>query len=58
MTLRPPDTTLLNVLGDCYKILGYLQKASEVLERSLSLNPDQEEIKERLATLQQNENGN
>jgi Flp pilus assembly protein TadD len=52
MTLRPPDTTLLNVLGGCHESLGDVQKASEVLERSLALNPEQEEVKARLAALQ------
>ena len=53
MTLRPPDTTLLNVLGGCYQGLGDVQKASGAFERSLSLNPDQQQVKDRLASLQQ-----
>ena len=56
MTLRPPDTTLLNVLASCYQAQGDLQKASEALERSLSLNPEQDEIKERLASIRQSGN--
>ena len=53
MTLRPPDTALLNVLGGCYQGLGDVQKASGAFERSLSLNPDQQQVKDRLAALQQ-----
>jgi GWxTD domain-containing protein len=56
MTLRPPDTTLLNVLGGCYQAQGDVQKASEMLERSLKLNPEQQEVKKRLASLQQGGN--
>ena len=55
MTLRPPDTTLLNVLGGCYQIQGNVQKASEMLERSLSLNPEQPDIRERLASIRQSD---
>jgi len=49
--LRPPDTTLLNVLGDCYIKAGKPAQAAEAFARSLELNPDQELIKESLATL-------
>jgi len=51
MTLRPPDTSLLNLLGGCYQAQGDVQKASEMLERSLSLDPDQQEVKERLTAI-------
>jgi GWxTD domain-containing protein len=56
MTLRPPDTALLNVLGGCYQAQGNVQKASEMLERSLKLNPEQPEIKERLESFNQRGN--
>jgi Flp pilus assembly protein TadD len=51
MTLRPPDTLLLNVLGDCYQKTGDTEQARNNFERSLKLNPDQELIKNLLAVL-------
>ena len=51
ITLRPPDYTLLNALGDSYQNLGQPEKAREVFERSLALNPAQEAVKARLETL-------
>lgn len=52
-TLRTPDTSLLNVLGDCYRRIGENQKAAEAFQHSLGLNPEQEKVKELLASVQQ-----
>jgi tetratricopeptide (TPR) repeat protein len=54
MKLRPPDTALLNTLGDCYQGTGEPDKAAEVFERSLSLDPEQKVVKEQLAAIQSN----
>ncbi|MGH9337844.1 MAG: tetratricopeptide repeat protein, partial [Vicinamibacteria bacterium] len=49
--LRPPDTSLLNALGDCYQRLANHEKAKENFELSLQLNPQQEGVKARLKML-------
>ena len=49
--LRPADTSLLNALGDCYQSLQQPAKARESFELSLELNPGQEGVKSRLASL-------
>jgi GWxTD domain-containing protein len=49
--LRPPDTSLLNALGDCYQRLSDPLKARENFERSLELNPQQDGVKARLKML-------
>ncbi len=51
ITLRPPESPLLNALGDSYQSLGQTEKAKEVFERSLALNPGQEAVKARLESL-------
>jgi tetratricopeptide (TPR) repeat protein len=51
VTLRPPQSPLLNALADSYQNLGEIGKAKEVFERSLALNPEQQAVKERLASL-------
>jgi GWxTD domain-containing protein len=51
ITLRPPDYTLLNALGDSYQNLGQLERSREIFERSLALNPGQEAVKSRLDSL-------
>ena len=51
MTIRPPDTTLLNILGDCYQRTEQVEKAREILERSLQMDPDQEAIRQQLNDL-------
>ena len=51
MTIRPPDTTLLNTLGDCYQLTGEVEKVREMLERSLQMDPDQEVIRQQLNDL-------
>jgi Flp pilus assembly protein TadD len=48
--IRPPDTMLLNALGDCYQHLGDTEKASEAFERSLELDADQPSVRERLSS--------
>jgi len=50
-SLRPPDTSLLNALGDCYQRLSNPAKAKENFELSLQLNPQQEGVKARLKML-------
>ena len=51
MTIRPPDTELLNAIGDCHLRLGNPDKAKAYFERSLELEPSQEAVKRRLAEL-------
>ena len=51
MTIRPPDTTLLNILGNCYQRTEQVDKAREILERSLQMDPDQEAILQQLNDL-------
>jgi GWxTD domain-containing protein len=55
MTLRPPEASLLNALGDSYQNLQELDKAKSAFERSLAMNPGQEAVKERLASLGKDE---
>ncbi len=50
-TIRVPDTTLLNALGDCYERLGDAEKAKELYQRSLELNPEQGGVRARLLGL-------
>ena len=50
-SIRPPDTILLNSLGNSYFRLGNIEKARETFERSLEMNHDQPEIREQLSTL-------
>jgi tetratricopeptide (TPR) repeat protein len=45
------NTVLLNALGECYLGLGDREAARVVWEKSLSLSPDQSEIKKKLAEL-------
>ena len=49
--LRPPDTNLLNMLGDCYRKLGENEKAADAFQRSLDLNPEQEQVQKLLASV-------
>ena len=51
MSIRIPDTVLLNMLGDSYQQLGRLNEAEEAFERSLELRPQQKDIKERLSAI-------
>ncbi|GAG45188.1 unnamed protein product, partial [marine sediment metagenome] len=53
MQIRPADTTLLNALGESFMQIGDRERAKEALERSLSMNPDQEAVKELLAKVEQ-----
>ncbi len=50
-TIRAPDTSALNALGDCYERLEETAKAKQLYQRSLELNPEQEGVKARLAGL-------
>ena len=52
-TLRPPGTSLLNALGDCYARRGHHKNAREAFQRSLELDPAQKAIQERLAKIPQ-----
>jgi predicted negative regulator of RcsB-dependent stress response len=49
--IRPPDTLLLNTSGDCHQQLGHADQAREAFERSLELDAEQPEVKERLQQL-------
>ena len=51
LTLRPADPSLLNALGDCHEQLGDGERAREMFERSLELNPGQQGVRDRLAGL-------
>lgn len=49
--IRPPDTNLLNAAGDSHQRLGQVEQAKDAYQRSLQLDPNQPEIKERLEKL-------
>ena len=49
--VRQPDTRHLNVIADCYHRLGDAQKAREALKRSLEIDPEQVEVRQKLETL-------
>ncbi len=51
LTLRTADSSLLNALGDCHEQLGDGERAREMFERSLELNPGQQGVRDRLAGL-------
>jgi tetratricopeptide (TPR) repeat protein len=51
MTIRPPSASHLNLLSDCYRKLGDLERARQMLERSLELVPDQPTIQQELERL-------
>lgn len=51
MTLRAPDPSLLNALGDCHQQGGDGDRARELFRRSLEMNPTQEGVRARLAEL-------
>ena len=55
MTIRSPDTAVLNVAGECYMHIGDNEKAAKAFERSLDLNPGQAKVKEVLTSLQGND---
>jgi hypothetical protein len=46
--IRPPDKLLLNTAGDCHQQLGHRDQAREAFERSLQLDAEQLEVKERI----------
>jgi len=50
ISLRPPNVSVLNALGDSYDKLGKPDRARSFFERSLQLNPQQEAVKRRLAS--------
>lgn len=51
LALRSADPSLLNALGDCHEQLGDGERAREMFERSLELNPGQQGVRDRLAGL-------
>ena len=51
LTLRPADPSLLNALGDCHEQVGDGDRARQMFERSLELNPGQQGVRDRLAGL-------
>ncbi len=57
LALRPPDSQLLNALGESYRRLGNLEKAKELFQRSLDLDPEQPAVREILDRPQANERG-
>jgi len=48
------NVEILNYLGSCYYQLGNKEKALSVWEKSLSLNPDQDKLKELVNSLKKN----
>lgn len=50
-SLRPPDSALLNALGDSYGKLGERERAIGAYRRSLELDPTQEEVQKLLQSL-------
>ncbi len=51
LSLRAADPSLLNALGDCHEQQGDGERAREMFERSLELNPGQQGVRDRLAGL-------
>ena len=51
MTLRSPDASVLNAVGDSYEQLENLEKAKEAYRRSLELDPKQDGVKKKLAAI-------
>jgi GWxTD domain-containing protein len=49
--IRPPDKLLLNTSGDCHQQLGHADEARDAFQRSIELDPEQPEVKERLQAL-------
>ncbi len=49
--IRPPDVLLLNADGDSHQQLGHVEQAKDAFQRSLQLDPNQPDIKERLEKL-------
>ena len=57
ITLRRPEPRLLNVLALAHHELGNDARAMEILERSLSLNPEQPPVKDLLGKLKAGKSG-
>ena len=53
LTLRAPDISLLNAVGDCLEEEGETARAEEIFTRSLELNPEQTAVADRLAGLRE-----
>lgn len=53
LTLRAPDISLLNAVGDCLEEEGETDRAEEIFTRSLELNPEQTAVADRLAGLRE-----
>ena len=51
VSIRPPTPGLLNTLADCHEKLGNAGDAIKLWERSLELDPEQEAIRDKLATM-------
>jgi GWxTD domain-containing protein len=49
--IRPPGISTLNTMGECHQALGDQARAKQIYERSLELNPNQDDIKKKLASL-------
>ena len=50
-SLRPPDSALLNAMGDSYRELGERERAIGAYRRSLELDPTQDEVQKLLESL-------
>jgi GWxTD domain-containing protein len=51
LALRPPDTAVLNALGESHRRLGNREKTKEFFRRSLELNPEQPAVRAALSQL-------
>jgi GWxTD domain-containing protein len=51
VTIRPPTPGLLNTLAECHERMGNATQAKQLLERSLELDPEQEAVRDKLATM-------
>ena len=51
ISLRSPDPSLLNAVGDCFQKQGETERAQELFERSLAINPQQPGVRTRLGEL-------
>ncbi len=50
-SLRPPDSALLNAMGDSYRELGERERAIGAYRRSLELDPTQDDVQKLLESL-------
>ena len=54
--IRSPNTTHWNLLGDSFRRIGKLDEARRAFQRSLQIDPSQEQVKRQLAELSVSKN--